>query len=397
MLEDSRISMVSNMYSHRKSLEKLKLVSSAKLKIWEKYLKYWLSFTDGETLFIVDLYAGSGKYEDEQIGTPLIAAKAAYQAAQKGKKIALILTEKNRRKAHLLQEHIVQTFPDLPKLVSLFIFATEAENISYFVSLIIGNSPSLILLDPYGYPLPIEQIQKLLENRNAEILINLMWFRINMDIFQNKQKSPIRRFWGENFKSEFVKPLRDVEKRNRDSAFLARIARRFRSKFHIPFQVCYSPEDVHGKLQTRRTKYFLVHFSNKLSSALAMRDIMWSVGDSPGAFSYTGRYDAIIHKENIADMENRLREKLMWILLFLFGGQEISLGDFLARTISWRCPTEILLYSLKKLRDTGLVLAKGKIARNTTNTRIRFAYAFAHENRLDGDILESHNWLQKGQ
>jgi hypothetical protein len=37
-------------------------------------------------------------------------------------------------------------------------------------------------MDPYGHPLPLPIINNILQRDRTEVFINLMWFRINMDL-----------------------------------------------------------------------------------------------------------------------------------------------------------------------------------------------------------------------
>ncbi len=378
--------------------KKLKRVSAAKLLIWERYLAWWLECSADDELFVVDLFAGSGIYAGGRCGSPIIAAEAIQRAARRGRKAVLVLVESDHKRAKTLSDNIRRLFPDLPPSAWKFVIASEAQKAVPFISQMIGDRPALVLIDPYGYPIPILQMRALLGCGKVELLVNLMWFRINMDIFRAGGEKPLRKFWGTDVSPQLVAPLRRMRKRIREAAFISMVAKKIGTRFHIPFRVCYGPDDVRGKLSTRRTKYFLVHFSNELRSALAARDVMWSIGDFPGAFEYAGIKDTPGCSEgDVISREKALRRSVPLDLLRMFAGRELTVGSILEATLHLRCRTDVIYDSLRAMVRDGLLLADRRISKNAFGAKVLFPYAHIYEDRVDGGLVEPCDGVQQGE
>lgn len=88
----------------------LKQVSKIKHRILEKYLPPWAIIlgSGGTPLCYVDCFAGPGRYRDrdgnELDGSPVIAVRAAekYCAAKTGRRMSVLLMEKDARQVALL-------------------------------------------------------------------------------------------------------------------------------------------------------------------------------------------------------------------------------------------------------------------------------------------------------
>jgi three-Cys-motif partner protein len=135
--------------------------------ILSEYLVPW-SMKVGSTssaIFVVDLFAGAGVYEDsttgkEFPGSPVIAARRArsYLVSRPSKKMHVICVEKDKQLAEKLGQRL-KPFGSLTTLHR----GGFAEHLDA-VSEAIGNSPVLLLVDPIGLTaIPAKECAKLLQ------------------------------------------------------------------------------------------------------------------------------------------------------------------------------------------------------------------------------------------
>ena len=168
----------------------LKRVSRIKHEILTNYLPSWAIILGSSfsKLYYVDCFAGPGRYEldgTQVDGSPVIAVKAAKEFASKHKekKLGVILVEEDPSHYAQLQSCLAATEPH-PE--NLKVVAKSANSRDYIPGVIPGfrkrRSPTFFLVDPYGHPLSISVMNDILSLPKSELLINLMWFRINMDM-----------------------------------------------------------------------------------------------------------------------------------------------------------------------------------------------------------------------
>jgi hypothetical protein len=187
------------------------------------------------------------------------------------------------------------------------------------------GTPSFFLIDPYGHPLPIPVINSILRRRHTEALINLMWFRINMDLSNPLMQGHLDELFGNDAwrHQPFIR-MRGVE---RERAVLEYFRSCLVCKFMLPFKVRYDIEDSHGG---HRTKYYLLHVSNHVKAVLLMKEVMWPLGDEEGTFDFSGEAQGVLISST------PILEELESILLRQFKGKELGFDELRERT--WSLP-----------------------------------------------------------
>jgi len=186
-------------------------------------------------------------------------------------------------------------------------------------------APSFFLIDPYGHPLPLSVINRILQRDRTEVLINLMWFRINMDLGNPAAEARLDELFGDSgWRNQPFMQLHGVA---RENAFLEYFKTRLACKFVLPFKIRYDPEDSQG---SGRTKYYLLHASSHVKAVLLMKQVMWPLGDEEGTFDYSGESQGVLISQTPT------QEELQEILLRNFRGQELSFDELRERT--WSLP-----------------------------------------------------------
>lgn len=178
---------------------RLKEVSKAKLQILGKYFPAWARILGvrHRTLVYVDCFAGSGTYLSGEEGSPLVVLNKAQDIVKNSKNpfsLILIFVEKDEQSANQLRNHIPE---NLPAEIRVSVFNEDAQDL---VPKLLKEQPcgrpAFFFVDPFGHPLTIPVINQVLSRPLTEVLLNLMWYAINMHLSNPKVQSSITRMFG---------------------------------------------------------------------------------------------------------------------------------------------------------------------------------------------------------
>lgn len=314
-------------------LQHLKRVSRIKHIILQNYFPPWASILGSRhrELAYFDCFAGPGEYELEGrkvAGSPVIAVKEAIEflRSRSDQTLAMYLIEDDPKQVERLVTSLksLQPYPEHLKVNVLC-----ANSRSYIPNLLIQSvgslSPSFFLIDPYGHPLPIPTINEILRRERAEALINVMWFRINMDLSNPLVEPNLNELFGSDAwrKQPFIR----MHGAEREKAFLNYFMSRLACAYVLPFKVRYDVEDTRGG---SRTKYYLLHASNHVKAVLLMKEVMWPLGDEEGTFDYSGESQGVLISSTPTIQE------LETILIAEFKGKEVGFDELREQT--WMLP-----------------------------------------------------------
>jgi len=207
------------------------------------------------------------------------------------------------------------------------------------------SAPSFFLVDPYGHPLSIPMMNDILALPRSELLINLMWYRINMDMTNDAVAHHVTEMFGdEDWKRQ---PFMHQHGRRRENGFLAYFCGRLSAQYVRPFRIRYDAHE--DRMAGRRTKYYLIHASNSLKAVLLMKDVMWPLGDEEGTFDFSGDSRGVLISQSPQP------DELKAILLREFEGQHVAFDDIRGKT--WSLPFIEKHYRsvLQELRSAGIV------------------------------------------
>ena len=313
-------------------LQHLKRVSRIKHIILQNYLHPWASILGSRhrQLAYFDCFAGPGEYELEGrlvAGSPVIAVNEAIEFLRNRahQTLAMYLIEDDPKQVERLVTSLKHLQP-YPKHLTVNVFCANSR--SYIPNLLesLGTlSPSFFLIDPYGHPLPLPTINGILRRERAEALINLMWFRINMDLSNPLVQPHLDELFSND---EWRKqPFIGMHGAERENAFLNYFKSRLACAYVLPFKVRYDVEDTRGG---GRTKYYLLHASNHVKAVLLMKEVMWLLGDEEGTFDYSGESQGVLISSTPTVQE------LETILLAEFKGKEVEFDELREQT--WMLP-----------------------------------------------------------
>lgn len=310
--------------------EHLKRVSRIKHIILEKYLPAWAQILGSTFMQLahVDCFAGPGEYEcDGKLveGSPVIAVTEAIRFVRdrQGHNLLLYLVDDHPQQVERLTARLKRLQP-YPRNLSVEISCADSRS---FVPDLLGRlnsrTPAFFLIDPYGHPLPLPLIRRVLRRERTEVLINLMWFQINRDLSNPKVMSRLNELFGDNaWQSQ---PFMKMQGSEREKAFLFYFKSQLGCRYVREFKIRHDVEDIHGG---DRTKYYLLHASNHVKAALLMKEVMWHLGDEEGTFNFSGESQAVLISETPPDQD------LQNFILREFAGSEITFDELRERTWS---------------------------------------------------------------
>jgi len=250
-------------------LQHLKRVSRIKHEILTKYLPSWVRILGSafDLLYYVDCFAGPGQYEFEGKlvdGSPIIAVKAGREFAAKnsGKKLRLVLVEDDAAQLKQLEDCLSSTRPYPANFRVVPTLADSHEIIPGVIAEIKArrSAPSFFLVDPYGHPLSIPTMNEILALPHSELLINLMWYRINMNMKNDAVVHHVTELFGdEDWKRQ---PFMHQHGTRREEGFLDYFCGRLSAQYVRHFRIRYDAHE--DRIAGNRTKYYLIHASNSL-------------------------------------------------------------------------------------------------------------------------------------
>ncbi len=137
------------------------------------YLKPYLTKVSslGKPVVVFDCFAGPGRFEDGEDGSPLIIAKAVREVADKGKTVSAILIEEKRKYFKLLQA-AMRDYQDI-----CYTKHESFEESAKEIAKTGRNSTVFVYIDPYGIkPLRFDILAEIYANiakgSSIEVLLN---------------------------------------------------------------------------------------------------------------------------------------------------------------------------------------------------------------------------------
>jgi three-Cys-motif partner protein len=316
-------------------LRHLKRVSRIKHQILTRYLPSWAVILGStfDLLYYVDCFAGPGRYEsdgDLVDGSPIIAVNAGKEFAAKnlGKKLGLVLVDDDATQLRQLQDCLNSTLPYPANFKVVTRLADSHALIPEIVKQIKRRrtAPSFFLVDPYGHPLSISVMNDILALPRSELLINFMWYRINMDMTNGAVQHHVSELFGDDAWKQ--QPFISQHGMVKEKSALRYFSNRLSAQYVLPFRIRYDAQE--DRVAGSRTKYYLIHASNSLKAVLLMKEVMWPLGDEEGTFDFSGDSQGVLISQT--PQPHELRN----ILLREFAGQQVAFDDIRGKT--WSLP-----------------------------------------------------------
>jgi three-Cys-motif partner protein len=313
-------------------LQHLKSVSRIKHAILEKYLPPWSTILGSRyrTLTYIDCFAGPGEYEssgNRVDGSPTIAVRAgiAFAKQKPDRSLRIYLGDDDPEQVTSLKVVLAKLEP-YPSNLTVNVECEDARSfVSALKECLTDHQPAFLTVDPYGHPVLIPLMNEFLRLGKTEVLINLMWFRISMDLANPVVEARLDQLFGnENWKRQPFMTSRGVE---RERLFVEYFKSKLDCKFVFQFKIKFDPED---KIPSQGTKYYLLHASNHVKAPLLMKEVMAKLGDEERTFVFSAAEEPILFSETppIEDLVEAISHN--------FSGQDLAFDEIRERT--WQLP-----------------------------------------------------------
>jgi three-Cys-motif partner protein len=263
----------------------------AKHRILEGYLKAWLPILSRirgvSEIVYVDAFAGPGKYQGGEDGSPIIALNAALNHTLPFPvPVRLLFIEEDAARYANLRGILENRSPQIATKPHLLVptpvhgdcVAVLSQELEYRAKSGTRFGPALVFFDQFGYSaVPMDLIARIMSGDRCEVFMYLDWNRMHPYMTdQTKWKGFTRAFGGDEWKA--VMSLQGTEKQQRFLG-LYREALRCRggARYTWPFA-------MHG--EGDQLLYWLFYCTNNLKGLEEMKKAMWKADDS-GSFRFS--------------------------------------------------------------------------------------------------------------
>ena len=296
--------------------------TEAKHYILSEYLKAWFPilcrFSD--RIIYIDGFAGPGKYEDGEVGSPLIVLDIVNSHTIPLKcEIKFLFIEENKKRHNLLQELVKGI--ELPPKQEIFVvngkFKDEVQNI--FDTLDKRSqrlAPCFMFIDPFGYShTPFSLIKKAMSYDKCEILITFMYDFINRFIFEKDKEEVFNELFGTNDWIN-IRQCQNPEERKEfiKNLYISQLKEEADAKYVIPFEMI----NKHN-----HTVYFLIFATNSIDGLRKMKEAMWKT-DETGEFTFSDIRDP---NQTVLFQKSPNFIQLKKLILHKFKGKKVSIEE----------------------------------------------------------------------
>jgi three-Cys-motif partner protein len=242
------------------------------------YLTRWGSILrrprshEPQPLYYVDSFAGRGRYEGGEPGSPIIAMEIGQELRDHFDGEVYFVchnVERDRENFESLAREVDASRPLYPGVSITNYFGSFEDNVDGILDVIPANAAALYFLDPWGYQ-NINMVIRLLERRYSEVIVTFMssfWNRFLGD----ESKASLH---DENFDTPEWRELLDIPRRKRQQALVKfygrQIQRQAREKLGLT-EVYIYPIDVDFG-DREQDIYHLIHVSRSPRARLAMEE-----------------------------------------------------------------------------------------------------------------------------
>jgi three-Cys-motif partner protein len=308
------------MTAPRTTVWKLDPHTAAKHEILRRYLEAWTAILGSgfPQVVYVDGFAGPGRYDGGEDGSPIIALKAALaQSSRIAGQVLFLFVEEKLDRAEFLKSLIAELRLPPNFVVEIAGGCSFEEAFRGFYRAHIAQRgklpPTFAFIDPFGWKgVPFSLVEEILAQSSCEVLVTFMYEEINRFIDHPQQRENFASFFGSTEWTE-VSRLTGAADRSRflHGLYLRQLQRR--AKYVRSFQM---------RNATNSIDYYLFYATRNILGLKKMKEAMWKV-DRTGGFTFS---DATDPGQGTLFQDPRF-EVLFQKIISHFKGQEVTVGQ----------------------------------------------------------------------
>jgi len=309
--------------------------TKAKHEILRRYWQAWLPIITklGSRVLYIDGFAGPGRYEGGEDGSPLIVLKSARDhVARPDSEVVFVFIEKDEERFRYLNAVLDEVRPTLPENFKVYtnhgVFNDRMTGIfDQLDQQCAAMAPSLVFVDPFGFShTPFQTIGRIMHYRHCEVLVTFMYEEIN-------------RFLNHPLHTETYDDLfgTDAWRRALDASDAATRRRTIHDIYRDQLRsVAGYVRSFEMLNRQNRTDYFLFFCTNELLGLERMKDSMWKV-DPSGAYQFSDFTDAAGAMDLFPEGPDFAQLKALIVSRFKAEDIEVTkVGDFVVADTPFR-------------------------------------------------------------
>ena len=298
----------------------------AKHEILRRYLDAWLPImtTYNGRIIYLDGFAGPGKYEGGEFGSPIIAIDRFLNhpyAAMRNKEVLFLFIEQNHDRYEYLKELLAQR--TLPATAKYHIYEGNFdETLTGLLKQLEDQqsqlAPTFAFIDPFGFShTPIQTVTRLMRHPKCEVLITFMYEEINRFLdaeYTNKVAQYDALFGTTEWRTITQTAVTSLERRNKlHNLYQDRLKQVANIRYVRSFCM---------RNQRNATDYLLFFGTNSLRGMEKMKQAMWKV-DPSGTYEFSdfsNPYQPLL----LSHLDNSVLQRT---LSSRFNGQTVSVEE----------------------------------------------------------------------
>ncbi|MBK6520029.1 MAG: three-Cys-motif partner protein TcmP [Polyangiaceae bacterium] len=302
----------------------------AKHEILRRYLEAWtpiLSLGGSKHLIYVDGFAGPGRYDGGEEGSPLIALKAALAHRDRIEAtVSFLFIERDVERARMLEAVVAEV--ERPSNFPIKVAAGKQFEEAFGELLGRGQQlpPTFAFIDPFGWTgIPFSLVKRILSFPRCEVLVNFMYEEINRFLGHADQHDNLDKLFGCQDWRKLTAIQGPAQRRaaihglyQRQLGTAAKYVRSFEMR---------NDKDV--------TDYFLFFATNSPKGIAKMKEAMWKVDES-GEFRFS---DATNPTQGLLFSQKPDFDALRRLIVTRFAGKETTVAgveDFVLAETPYR-------------------------------------------------------------
>lgn len=258
--------------------------TEAKHAILRKYLDAWLPIIsrNNKRILYIDCFAGPGEYDCGKDGSPIIAINAVLEHRVKiSSEIRMLFIEKDKKRCDNLVQKIAEL--QIPSNIKTECLCNEFDKV--FESILRhleqqkkALAPAFVFIDPFGFGVPFDIVNRVMENPRCEVCITFMYEEMNRFAKNEGLWPKLNKMFGTDAWKE-VLDIRSPAERKQfwHDTYKQQLNKEAGIQFVRSFEM---------KNKANRTDYFLFFGTNSKLGLLKMKEAMWRV-DRSGMFQFS--------------------------------------------------------------------------------------------------------------
>jgi three-Cys-motif partner protein len=235
-----------------------------KHKVFSDYFDKWIKIVGSRSkLNYIDGFGGCGAYKDKNgeiyFGSPILAAEIIKDnKVHLGRDVNLIIIDENKDNIKNIESIFNYKKLDIKPI---FVNADFDKTINEILDKVPNIAPTFVFIDPFGFKIKYSTLERIMEIKKSEILMNFMYNGINR-FFSLRQNEKIM---SDLFGTSEWKSLLNLKGADKENEIINLYRNQLKkiSKFVFPYRIEFP--------KMERTYYYLFHLTNHHKGASIMK------------------------------------------------------------------------------------------------------------------------------